>query len=160
MTIGSQSGTLDYGRSAAARLRIGGLAYPPQRYAPDVESQRTVNDPDIGVPGFSSLSDRTPKGQPFVTSEQADAHDPFMLVMRVPRHQLPFIQIDCGTGDALLNISQSFAGLLLDAAIPVEFSQRRGGHDPAYWVEAYRYAVDMHHKAMRHALERGSGNWR
>lgn len=158
VTIGSSSGTLDYGRSAAARLRIGGVAHPPQRYTPDVESQRTVNDPAIGVPGFNSVSDRTPRGQPFVTSEQADAHDPFMLVMRVPRHQLPFIQIDCGTGDPLLGISQAFAGLLLDAAIPVDFSQRRGGHDPAYWIEAYRYAVTMHRDAMRHALDRGSGN--
>ena len=152
VSIGSQSGTLDYGRSAAARLRIGGLAHPPQRYAPEVESQRTVNDPDIGMPGFSSLTDRTPNGQPFDTSEQADAHDPFMLVMRVPRDKLPFIQIDCGTGDPGLRTTQSFISLLLDADIPFDFTQRRGAHDPAYWMEAYRYALGHHAEAMRGAL--------
>ncbi len=152
VSIGSQSGTLDYGRSAAARLRIGGLAHPPQRYAPEIESRRTVNDPNIGMPGFSSLTDRTPNGQPFVTSEQADAHDPFMLVMRVPRDTLPFIQIDCGTGDPGLPTTQSFISLLLDADIPFDFTQRRGGHDSAYWMEAYRYAPGLHAEAMRGAL--------
>ena len=152
VSIGSQSGTLDYGRSAAARLRIGGLAHPPQRYAPEVESQRTVNDPDIGMPGFSSLTDRTPNGQPFDTSEQADAHDPFMLVMRVPRDTLPFIQIDCGTGDPGLRTTQSFISLLLDADIPFDFTQRRGAHDPASWMEAYRHALGHHAEAMRGAL--------
>ena len=152
VSIGSQSGALEYGRSAAERLRIGGVARPPRRYTPDAEARRLLVNPEISLPGFSSNADRTPRGQPFVTAEQADAHDPFMLAMRVARDELPFIQIDCGTADRLYGASQAFAKLLLDADIPFDYKQLRGGHDPGYWIQAYGYAMGLHHEAMQRAL--------
>ena len=152
ISIGSQSGALEYARRAAERLRLGGVAYPPPRYTPEARSQRLLENPEIGIPGFSSIVDRTPSGQPFVTSEQADAHDPFMLVMRVSRDELPFIQIDCGTSDQLCGASQAFAKLLLDADIPFDYTQLRGGHDPGYWIQAYGYAIGLHHETMQRAL--------
>ena len=157
VSVGSQSGTLDYARLAAERLRLGGDANPPRSYTPEAEARRRAGDPRIGLAGFSSITDRTPRGQPFVTAAEAESHDPFLLVMRVRRTALPFIQIDCGTADPYLVTAQAFAGMLIDADIPFDYTQRRGGHDPEYWREAYRYALGVHYETMRRALaERGT----
>lgn len=153
VSVGSQSGTIDYARLAAERLRIGGDANPPRDYTPEAEARRRANDPRIGLAGFSSIVDRTPRGQPFLTAAEAEAHDPFLLVMRVRRNALPFLQIDCGTADPYLVTAQAFAEMLIDADIPFDYTQRRGGHDLNYWREAYRYALEVHYETMRRALE-------
>lgn len=154
VSVGSQSGRIDYARLAAERLRLGGDADPPRGFTPEAEARRRADDPRIGLPGFSSTVDRTPRGQPFVTAAEADAHDPFLLAIRVRRGNLPFIQIDSGTAGPYLVTTQAFAGMLIDADIPFHFTQRRGGHDDDYWREAYRYALDVHYETMRQALER------
>ena len=76
VSIGSTSGALSYGRSAAARLRR--AAEHPEA-APQRTPQRTpeeqaareerLNSPDttIGIEGFMSQTERSPKGRPFVT---------------------------------------------------------------------------------------------
>ncbi|MCE2515058.1 MAG: hypothetical protein J4F37_08630 [Acidobacteria bacterium] len=152
VSVGSQSGMIDYARLAAERLRLGGDADPPRGYTPEAEARRRAEDPRIGLAGFSSIVDRTPRGQPFVTAAEAESHDPFLLVMRVRRNALPFIQIDSGTAGPYLLAAQAFAGMLIDADIPFDYRQRRGGHDTAYWREAYRYALDTHYETMRQAL--------
>ena len=154
VSVGSQSGTIDYARLAAERLRLGGDANPPRGFTPEAEARRRADDPRIGLAGFSSIVDRTPRGQPFVTAAEAEAHDPFLLVMRVRRNALPFLQIDCGNADPFLRTAQAFAGMLIDADIPFDYTQRRGGHDAAYWRESYRYALDVHYETMRRALDR------
>ena len=68
VSVGSQSGTIDYARLAAERLRLGGDANPPRGYTPEAEARRRAEDPRIGLTGFSSIVDRTPRGQPFVTA--------------------------------------------------------------------------------------------
>lgn len=152
VSVGSQSGAIDYARLAAERLRLGGEANPPRGFTPEAEARRRAADPRIGLAGFSSIVDRTPRGQPFVTAAEAEAHDPFLLVIRVRRSDLPFIQIDSGTAGPYLVTAQAFAGMLIDADIPFGYTQRRGGHDPDYWREAYRYALDVHYETMRRAL--------
>ena len=154
VSVGSQSGAIDYARLAAERLRLGGDANPPRGYTPEAEARRRADDARIGLTGFSSIVDRTPRGQPFVTAAEAESHDPFLLVMRVRRNALPFLQIDSGTAGPWLVANQALAGMLIDADIPFHFTQRRGGHDPDYWREAYRYALDVHYETMRRALER------
>ena len=156
VSVGSQSGALDYARLAAERLRLGGDADPPRSFTPEAEGRRRANDPRIGLAGFSSIADRTPRGQPFVTAAEAEAHDPFLLVMRVRRSDLPFLQVDCGTADPYLVTAQAFAEMLIDAAVPFQYTQRRGGRDPDYWREAYRYALDVHYEAMRRAQDDGA----
>ena len=153
VSVGSQSGRIDYARLAAERLRLGGDANPPRGFTPEAEARRRADDPRIGLPGFSSTVDRTPRGQPFVTAAEAEAHDPFLLVIRVRRGNLPFIQLDSGTAGPYLVTAQAFAGMLIDADIPFHYTQRRGGHDTDYWREAYRYALDVHYETLRRALE-------
>lgn len=156
VSVGSQSGRIDYARLAAERLRLGGDADPPRGFTPEAEARRRAEDPRIGLAGFSSIVDRTPRGQPFVTAAEAEAHDPFLLVMRVRRDALPFIQIDSGTAGPYLVTTQAFAEMLIDADIPFHYTQRRGGHDADYWREAYRYALDVHYETMRRALDEGT----
>lgn len=93
-SIGSQSGALEYGRRAATRLRAGDPALAPRQYSPERQAQMNRPNPVFDLPGFSSVTDRTPTGQPFATVTQAEAHDPFSLVLQVPREQLPLIQLD------------------------------------------------------------------
>ena len=156
VSVGSQSGALDYARLAAERLRLGGDADPPRSFTPEAEARRRANDPRIALAGFSSIADRTPRGQPFVTAAEAEAHDPFLLVMRVRRSDLPFFQIDSGTAGPYLVTAQAFAEMLIDADIPFHYTQRRGGHDTEYWREAYRYALDVHFETMRRAQDDGA----
>ncbi|PYS87465.1 MAG: hypothetical protein DMF62_12425 [Acidobacteria bacterium] len=46
---------------------------------------------------------------------------------------LPFIYLDCGTEDILLQSNREFATLLLEKKIPHEFRQLPGGHTWPYW---------------------------
>ena len=151
-SIGSQSGALEYGRRAAARLRNGDTALPTPQYSGERLSQRTRPNPTLDLPEFSSIADRTPDGQPFVTEAEATAHDPFSLVTQIPANQRPHIQLDCGTGDSLINVNKEFVGLLLRFDIPFDYQQLDGGHDPMYWIQAYGYAIGWHYEAMQRAL--------
>ena len=151
-SVGSQSGALEYGRRAARRLSNGNTALSTPQYSPERQAQRERPNPTLDLPGFSSIADRTPKGQPFVTQEQAAAHDPFSLVMQIPPDQRPHIQLDCGTGDSLITVNKEFASLLLRFDITFDYQQLDGGHDPMYWIQAYGYAIGWHYEAMQRAL--------
>ena len=152
VSVGSQSGSLETARNAARRLRQGKVARAPRSYSPEMQARRRLENPLIGLPGFSSIVDRTPNGQPFVTPEQADAHDPFNLVLTVPLDELPLLSIDCGTDDRLVGASKEFAELLLEHDIPFDYMQLTGGHDPGYWIQTMGYFMGLHHEAMQRAL--------
>src|SRR5262245_53297880 len=76
-SIGSHSGAIAYARQAGERIKSG-------KEAPSKGKPSTVPDPKIGIDGFSSQVERTPKGQAFVTVEECAAHDPFELVLKLP----------------------------------------------------------------------------
>lgn len=153
ISIGSQSGDLWWARAAAERMRLGGPARPTIRYAPAVEAARLQADPTVGVPDFRTLVERTPRGQPFLTTSDADAHDPFMLVMRVARDQIPLIQIDASTIHPRLEASQALASMVLDADLAVAFTQQRRGDDSADRTAMYEEAIARHYRVMQQALE-------
>ncbi len=48
---------------------------------------------------------------------------------------LPFIYLDCGTEDFLIQNNRDFAALLLEKKIPHEFRQLPGGHTWSYWEQ-------------------------
>src|SRR4029077_8678642 len=84
-SIGSQSGALAFARTFAERLQSGKEAPRPRR------APTATPDPRIGIEGFSSQAERSPKGQLFTTVEECAAHDPFRLVLQVPPDKLPHI---------------------------------------------------------------------
>ena len=152
VSLASLSGALDYARRESKRFQKGTEPRPKRRYSAATQARRELDNPAIGVPGFSSLEDRTLKGETFTTTEQADAHDPFKLVLQVPIEQLPHIHIDCGINDRLINSSQEFASLLLKHNIPFDYMQLTGSHNQEYWIKSVGYLMGMQNERMQRAM--------
>jgi enterochelin esterase-like enzyme len=150
--IGSHSGALGFARSAAERLRSG--ADPAKKKAGRKLSEEP--NPAIGIEGFSSQVERTPRGKPFATAEQADACDPFKLVLGVPREKLPHIYVDCGTEDGLLASSRDFARVLMDHKIPFTYAESAGGHNGAYWSREVGLSMAVQYQVLRRVLANGA----
>lgn len=146
-SIGSQSGALGFARGIAERLEAGDdLSRFRRREASDEPN------PDIGIAGFSSQAERSPKGKMFTTAEQARAHDPFSLVAEVPVDKLPHIYLDCGTEDRLIESSVDFAKLLTEKKIPFTYSESAGGHTPPYWAREVSQAMAVQYVILRRNL--------
>jgi S-formylglutathione hydrolase FrmB len=144
VSIGTTSGALEYGRDAAADLRGG---------EPRERRQRSAEpNPAIGIEGFSSQDERTPLGRDFVTAEQADAYDPFMLIDQVPPERVPHIYIDCGTEDGLIDGARELAGVLMEKGLPFDYMQMSGRHNGAYWTQSIGRILPVQYEVMRRAL--------
>jgi len=164
ISIGSTSGAISYGRDAGRRLR--GEAEPrrrgrqrtPEEVAEREERSRRPN-PAIGIEGFSSQMERNPEGRPFVTAEDADAFDPFVLIHQVPKEQLPHIYLDSGTEDGLIRPARELALVMFENDIPFDFMQMPGAHNGAYWTQSVGHIMSIQYEVMRRALgERPSRN--
>lgn len=145
-SIGSHSGALSFARGAGERLRSN---------RPMPERKANPNDrpnPRIETEGFRSQSERTPKGKLVVKPEDADAIDPFKLVLTVPKEKLPHILIDCGTEDRLIGASRDFAKLLMEHDLPFVFGESPGGHSPPYWSREIRTSVPIQYAIIRRNL--------
>jgi S-formylglutathione hydrolase FrmB len=129
-SIGSHSGALGWARSQKESLQKGKKPWViwEQAYEDSVTRYR-----DIDVEGFSTPAERTPKGQPFVTPEDADAVDPFNLVLKVPKEKLPHIYLDCGVGDRLISSTKEIMQLMIENDIPFQYGQSEGEHEEDYW---------------------------
>ncbi len=128
-SIGSHSGVIGYARSQKERLDKG--------EKPWVMWEERMSDepnPNIGIAGFSSQVERSPKGQIFLTGENCDAYDSFKLVLQIPKDKLPHIYIDCGTEDGLIRGARNFIRVLEDNNIPFTNAQSKGGHNGEYWT--------------------------
>jgi S-formylglutathione hydrolase FrmB len=144
ISLGSTSGALGYAREAGARLKIGMVTERPRRSG-------EVN-PVIGIPGFSSQDERTPRGRDFVTVEQAEAYDPFLLINTVPRHRMPHIYLDSGTEDGLIQPARELALILMQKDFPFDMMQMSGEHNTAYWAQSIGHLMTIQYEVMRRAL--------
>ena len=140
-SIGSHSGALAFARGIGNRLRSGQDL--PQRKNQGSDTPNTK----IAIEGFQSTADRTPKGKIFLKPEDADASDPFKLILAVPKDKLPHIYLDCGTEDRLISASRDFAKLLMENDIPFTYGESVGAHNGPYWTRevgismAVQYAI-------------------
>ena len=81
-------------------------------------------------------------------SETRKANDLFGLVRSLTPEStktLPFLYIDCGTEDFLLQNNRDFIQLLTEKKVPHEFRQLPGGHNWKYWdsqVEEFLQVAD------------------
>ena len=157
ISIGSTSGAISYGRDAARRARgemqprRAGAQRTPEEQAARDEARRRPN-PRIGIEGFSSQVERTPEGRPFVTAEDADAYDPFVLIHQVPSEQIPHIYLDSGTEDRLIQVAREFAQVLFENDIPFDFMQMPGAHNSTYWTQSIGHIMSIQYEVMRRAL--------
>jgi S-formylglutathione hydrolase FrmB len=157
-SIGSHSGAVAFAKSAAERLRDGRGPARPAR------EPSTTPNPRIGIEGFSSQVERSPKGRVFTTPEECAAYDPFQLVLKIPRDKLPHIYLDCGTEDRLIDGSRAFVKVLTDNKVPFTYAESGGGHAPPYWARevghsmAVQYAVIQRHLAAARKAANGTAD--
>ena len=133
-SVGSQSGALDFARSARAKLEAG---QPPQRNIapPPRDDDRDSNVPDlIRINGFTMQHERYPNAIAFNTIEETKQYDPFELIQQVPVKYLPHIYMDCGLDDGLISTNQEFVALMMANKIPFAFGQTPGAHGANYWT--------------------------
>ncbi|MEX2049439.1 MAG: alpha/beta hydrolase family protein [Gemmatimonadota bacterium] len=152
VSIGTTSGALEHGRTAARRLRGELPPAEPNERTPEEEARRRTPNAAIGIDGFSSQVERTPLGREFVTAEQADAYDPFALIRGVPRERIPHIYIDCGTEDGLIDGARELARVLMEMDLPFDFMQMPGRHNGAYWTQSIGRIIGVQYEVMRRAL--------
>ncbi len=154
-SIASQSGALDFARSARARLE-GGAAPQPNEIPEPRDDDRDSNVPDlIKIPGFTMQHERYPHGIAFKTVEETQQYDPFELIKQVPVKYLPHIYLDCGLDDGLLATNQEFAAMLMTSKIPFAFGQTPGAHGANYWSRELATAVGVQYAV----LERNVKAW-
>ena len=159
VSIGSTSGAISYARDAARRLRgdgqprraRGATQRTPEEQAAR-EARRNTPNPRIGIEGFSSQAERSQEGRPFVTAEDADAYDPFVLIHQVSAEQLPHIYLDSGTEDGLIRVARELALVLFENDIPFDFMQMPGAHNGAYWTQSVGHIMSIQYEVMRRAL--------
>jgi S-formylglutathione hydrolase FrmB len=146
-SVGSHSGAVAFARASAERLRTGKETKRPRK------DPSTTPDARIGIAGFNSQAERSPKGQLFITAEEADAHDPFKLVLKVPRDQLPHLVIDCGTEDGLLESNRALVKLLTENKIPFVYGESKGGHNRAYWTREVAFSMAVQDTILQRSRE-------
>jgi putative tributyrin esterase len=150
-SIGSHSGAVAFAKGVGDRLRSG-------------EALRTRNTPSdqpnpaIGIEGFNSQVERTPKGKLFVKPEDADAYDPFKLVLTVPKDKLPHIYIDCGTEDRLLKSNQDLVKVLMENKIPFTYAESPGAHNGPYWAREVGHSMAVQYHIMQRHLATASSS--
>ena len=143
-SIASHSGALGWARSQIETLQKGEKPWViwEQAYEDTVTRYR-----DINVEGYSTPKERTPRGQIFLKPEDAEAADPFTLVLKVPKEKLPHIYLDCGVEDFLISAIREFMQVLVENDIPFHFGQSAAKHEEDYWGRetsvsmAVQYAV-------------------
>jgi putative tributyrin esterase len=145
-SVGSHSGAIALARSAAERLKAGTEA--PKKG----KTLSTTVDPKIGIEGFSSQAERSPKGQIFADADIASANDPFQLVLSIPRDKLPHLYIDCGTEDGLIKANIEFVKLLMEKQIPFTYAQSGGAHNAPYWTREVGHSMAVQFAIMERSL--------
>ncbi len=142
-SIGSQSGALDYARSARVRLEAGEPPVKNEIPAPR-DDDRDSNVPElIQIPGFTMQHERYPHGIAFKTVEDAQQYDPFELLKQVPVKYLPHIYLDCGLDDGLMNTNLEFATTMMANKVPFAYAQTPGAHGANYWSRELATSVSV-----------------
>jgi S-formylglutathione hydrolase FrmB len=159
ISIGSTSGALEHARQAADRLRGIAPRQPTQPAAPQTAAERAAAEearrrpnPLINIAGFNSQEERTPKGQEFAKAEDADAYDPFKLILKVPKEALPHIYLDCGTDDRLIAGARGLAQIMFEKNIPFDYMQMPGAHNSQYWIQSIGHLMSVQYEVMQRAL--------
>jgi len=145
-SIAGSSGALDMARGCIRTLKADPRARIPVRKPEDKVNLA------IGQPDFDSQEERTPYGRMFTTIAQCEACDPFSLVVKVPREDLPQIHIDCGTEDPFIGQNQEFTRLLMERTIAFTYAQSPGEHRSAYWRRSIGHSMAIQYQVMRREI--------
>ncbi len=79
-------------------------------------------------------------------------NDIFRIVREMPADKvktLPFIYLDCGTEDGLINSNRDFVNLLLEKKVKHEFRQLPGAHDWKFWDAQVQEFLELSEKFIK-----------
>lgn len=79
-------------------------------------------------------------------------NDIFKIVREITPEKaksLPFIYVDCGTEDFLIQGNREFANLLLEKKIPHEYRQLPGVHNWAFWDSSVKEFLEVSRKFVK-----------
>ena len=85
-------------------------------------------------------------------SETRRQNDIFKIAREMPADKiknLPFIYLDCGTEDFLIQYNRDFASLLLEKKIKHEFRQLPGVHDWKFWDAQIQEFLELSEKFIK-----------
>jgi len=85
-------------------------------------------------------------------SKTREENDIFKLVKEMPFDKisrLPFVYLDCGTEDFLINNNRDFVSLLLEKKVRHEFRQLPGKHDWTYWESQIQEFFELSEKFIK-----------
>ncbi len=105
---------------------------------------------DLGTRGFIAKSILSVYGS--TDSETRKQNDIFKLVREMPADKiknLPFVYLDCGTEDFLINNNRDFVNLLLEKKIKHEFRQLPGAHDWKFWDAQVQEFLELSEKFIK-----------
>jgi S-formylglutathione hydrolase FrmB len=91
-------------------------------------------NPEENLPPFLKPSIARVYGP--MSSPVRTANDIYKIVRELTPERtaaLPFLYLDCGTEDFLINFNRDMAALLLEKKIPHEYRQLPGAHNWPYW---------------------------
>lgn len=154
-SLGSTSGALSHARASMVALENGinfGPGTPSAEQAARIAEADALISQVVAIEGFSTQPERTPKGIQFETKEQAEAHDPFSIVYKVPRNLMPHVYIDAGTEDGLIREAKEFAQLLMLNDVPIDYMQSQGSHNSEYWRRSIGHMMAVQNEVMQRAL--------
>lgn len=86
------------------------------------------------------------------TSETRQSNDIFKMVKEITFEKpkpLPFIYLDCGTEDFLINNNREFVALLFEKKIPHEFRQLPGRHSWDFWNAQVQEFLELSEKFLK-----------
>jgi len=105
---------------------------------------------ELGTKGFIAQSLLSVYGA--VDSKTRQENDIFKIVREMPAEKiknLPFVYLDCGTEDFLINSNRDFVNLLLERKVKHEFRQLPGGHDWKFWDAQVQEFLELSEKFIK-----------
>jgi len=101
------------------------------------------NERVVDSKNFGTQTERTPKGKIFLTAEQVQPNDPFALAANTDTARVPYLHINCGTGDDFLTDAREFVQVLQKRKIKYSYLEMEGAHEVPYWTDALKITLPL-----------------
>ncbi len=108
----------------------------PARWSPD-------GDKRVDSPGFSTQTERTPKGFMFSSPARAEQYSLFRLLTTLKPDATPYIYLDCGIGDDFYADNRLLVEALRKGGFQYSYLEIEGKHEVPYWKNALAVSMPM-----------------
>lgn len=108
----------------------------PARWSPD-------GDRRVDSPGFSTQTERTPKGFMFSTPTRAQANSLFQLLTTLKPDTAPYVHVDCGISDDFYADNRLLVEALRQGGFRYSYLEIEGKHEVPYWENALAVSMPL-----------------